>query len=457
MCSTEGPRFSMADINNDGHQDFYVGGSKGTPPTLFLGSNSGFKNSSSTTLDKSKNSEDMTSLFFDADNDGDQDLYVCSGGIEFSQFSVEYLDRLYFNDGKGNFELSLQKLPTTEGFHSTSTVKAADIDADGDLDLFVGERIIPLKYGTACSGYILENDGKGNFTDITNKSALALNGIGMITDAVFQDLDGDNDLDLIVIGEFMGVEILTNEDGVFTKQENTLSDLKGWWNTIQKADLDGDGDIDFVLGNHGLNSRFRASEERPITLYSKDFDQNGFIDPILTFRAENGKDYPYALRHNLIDQIKSLKRKFPDYDSFKDATINDMFTPENLSDANTLQANTLSSVILINEGNLYFKVQELPIEAQFSTIYSIVANDFDIDGDLDLVLGGNLYNVKPEVGRYDASHGLYFENQGNLNFKHIKNGKGLFVDGQIRDMKINNDKLIIARNSDSLAILNIRK
>ena len=236
-------------------------------------------------FEKNINSEDMASLFFDADNDGDLDLYVCSGGVEFSQYSTDFLDRLYLNDGKGNFDLSEQKLPTPGSLHSTSTVISSDIDNDGDLDLFVGERVVPLKYGIKCSGFILQNDGKGNFTDITETIAKDLKGIGMITDAIFQDLDEDGDDDLLIVGEFMGIEIFVNEQGAFTKKESTTSNLKGWWNTIHKTDLDNDGDLDFIVGNHGLNSRFKASSEKPITLFSKDFDMNGFTDPVLAFRA----------------------------------------------------------------------------------------------------------------------------------------------------------------------------
>jgi hypothetical protein len=454
MCSTEGPKMSMADVNGDGHNDLFIGGSKGTPASLYLGNGKGFKQSVTDAFEQNKDTEDAASLFFDADNDGDLDLYVCSGGVEFSQYSTAFLDHFYINDGKGNFTLSNQKLPNANSLNSTATVVASDIDGDGDLDLFVGERVIPLQYGQRCSGFILQNDGQGNFTDITKESAKELTNIGMITDALFQDLDQDGDEDLVVVGEFMGVELFINTNGIFTKMKNNpLSDLKGWWNVIYPSDLDGDGDIDFIVGNHGLNSRFKASAERPITLYSKDFDKNGFIDPILTFRAENGKDYPYALRHNLIDQIKGLKKRFPDYDSFKDASIKDIFSPTELDGANQLVANTLSTVVLINEGNLKFSVKPLPIEAQFSTIYAIITNDFDNDGDQDIVLGGNLYSVKPEVGRYDASYGVYLENLGKMEFKSYNNEKRFSVKGEIRDFAIDNHKLFIARNSDSLVVL----
>ena len=458
MCSTEGPKVSMGDLNNDGIQDMFIGGSKGNAPSILLGNkDNALVNTYSSNFDKNMNSEDAASLLFDADNDGDLDVYVCSGGVEFSQYSTDFMDRLYFNDGKGNLTLSDQKLPTKAVVHSTSTVISSDIDNDGDLDLFVGERIIPLKYGAPCSGFILQNDGKGNFTDVTQELAAELDGIGMITDALFTDLDEDGDEDLMVVGEFMGIEIFTNQEGKFLKKESETSNLKGWWNTIHKVDLDNDGDLDFIVGNHGENSRFKASKEQPITLFSKDFDKNGFIDPVMAFRGNDGKDYPYALRHNLIDQMKGLKKRFPDYESFKNAGIRDIFTEDELKEANLLQATTLSSVILINDGDFKFRVQVLPIAAQVSNVYAIATNDFDNDGDQDIVMGGNLYNVKPEVGRYDASYGVYLENLGDFNFKTHKDGNGFSVKGEVRDMIIHNDKLIVARNSDSLAIFKYKK
>lgn len=454
MTSTEGPKMSLADVNADGHQDLFIGGSKGNEPSLFMGGKNGFTLKKTTDFDKNKNSEDLASLFFDADGDGDQDLYVCSGGVEYSQYSTDFLDRLYFNDGAGNFTLSEQQLPIKGSFHSTSTAQASDIDGDGDLDLFVGERLVPLKYGTSCSGFLLQNDGKGNFTDITQNAGTDLKGIGMITDAKFEDLDGDGDEDLIIVGEFMGIEILLNEAGKFARMKNNaLTDLKGWWNTIEPSDLDADGDIDFIVGNHGLNSRFKANKEKPITLYSNDFDGNGFIDPILTFRREDKKDYPFALRHNLTEQIKSIAKKYPDYQSFKKAAIDDIFTDEQLLGANKLEANILTSVLLINNGDGTFMVKELPVEAQFSTIYTILAQDFDRDGDNDIVLGGNLYSVKPEVGRYDASYGVFLENLGDLKFVVPKDGKGFKVKGELRDMVLEDKKIIVSRNSDSLIFL----
>jgi hypothetical protein len=258
---------------------------------------------------------------------------------------------------------------------------------------------------------------------------------------------------LVVVGEFMGIQVFQNENGKFKlSQNNKLSDLKGWWNTIEQSDLDNDGDMDLIVGNHGLNSRFRASEKEPIKLFVNDYDGNGFLDPILTFTAENGKQYPYALRHNLVEQLKYLSKKFPDYESFKNATIEDIFTQEQLQKSLVLEANTLNSIVLINNGDFNFEVKAMPFEAEFSPVYAIATSDFDNDGDQDIILGGNLNGVKPEFGRYDASFGIYLENLGNANFKYHNKGKGFRVKGQIRDIKVLNNEIFVAKNNDSLEV-----
>ena len=455
MRSQEGPKMAFGDVNNDGEVDLFIGGAKGFASTLFLQKNKKFIKSNTNAFDRQKASEATESVFFDADNDGDLDLYVCSGSIEASKYSANYLDKLYLNDGKGNFTLSTQLLPTTEGFHSSSTVSVADVDNDGDLDLFVGERSIPNAYASPGSGFLLVNDGTGNFTESSSTLAPDFKDLGMITDAIFVDLNQDNFKDLVVVGEFMGIQVFENQNGKFSKSENNkLANLKGWWNTIEFADLDNDGDLDLVVGNHGLNSRFKASNEQPIKLYAKDFDRNSYVDPILGFTAENGKEYPYALRHNLVDQLKYLSKKYPDYESFKDATIQDIFSKEELEGSIQLEANTLSSIVVFNEGDFNFKVEELPFETQLTPIYAISISDFDNDGDLDVILGGNLFGVMPEFGRYDASFGNYLENIGNGKFKHFKTGKGLNIKGQIRDIKVVNNQVFISKNNDSLEVYN---
>ncbi len=453
MRSAEGPKMSVADVNNDGQNDIFIAGSKGNASKLYIQKNNKFNLDKTTVFEGNKNSEDTESVFFDADGDGDLDLYVCSGGVEFSKYSPEFLDKFYINDGNGKFTLSTQILPTQIGYHSSSTVSVADVDNDGDMDLFVGERTIPNAYGAAGSGYLLINDGKGNFTEKSNELAPEFKNLGMITDALFIDINRDKFKDLVVVGEFMGLQVFENKNGHFTlSKNNKLSNLKGWWNTIEQSDLDNDGDMDLIVGNHGLNSRFRASSKSPIKLYANDFDSNSFLDPILAFTDTNGKEFPYALRHNLVDQLKYLSKKYPDYEKFKSATIQDIFTKEQLDSSLVLEVNTLSSVILINEGNFNFKIKELPYEAQFSPIYAITTADFDNDGDQDILLGGNLNGVMPEFGRYDASYGNYLENLGNGNFKYQQTGKGIKINGQIRDIKIINRQVFITKNNDSLEV-----
>jgi len=455
MYSSLGPKASMADVDKDGYNDLFIGGSKGFSSVLLKGSAGKFIKQKTPAFEKNKNSEDLGSLFFDADNDGDLDLYVCSGGMEFSSYSKELSDRLYFNNGKGKFTISPQKLPTNKGNFSTGTVIASDIDNDGDLDLFIGERLKPDKYGMLCSGFILLNNGKGIFEDVTETYAPELKNIGMITDAIFNDFDKDGDDDLLVVGEFMGVKLFKNNNGSFQKlKDNPLENLKGWWNTIGQADLDNDGDMDIIIGNNGLNSRFKASVTNPISLYVKDFDLNGSIDPVYTFRGKDGKDYPYALRHNLIAQIKNLKKRFPDYMSFESADISKIFSKKELEGATKLVANRLQTTLLINQGNFKFDIAELPQEVQYSPVYAFEFQDFDKDGDTDIVFGGNLYKVKPEFGRYDASYGGYLENEGNMKFKFLNNDKSFLLKGEIRDMIVNKNELIVLRNNDSIAVFN---
>lgn len=456
MISTEGPRISKGDVNNDGKDDFFIGGAKNSPGAIFIQSSNGvFTKTNHKLFEEDKVSEDLGSLFFDADNDHDLDLYVCSGSNEFSTSSNGLSDRLYINDGMGGFTKSSQQLPTS-AFENTSTVTAADYDEDGDLDLFVGVRSHPFLYGLPMNGYILTNNGKGKFTNTSAEMAEGLNKIGLITDACWADIDGDKDVDLIVVGEYMPIKIFVNEGGKLVDRTDLADLLKtnGWWNRIKPADLDNDGDIDFVIANHGLNSRFKASADRPVTMFVNDFDKNGSVEQIIC-SFNGGTSYPIVLRHDLLAQIPTLKKKYLKYENFSDQTISDIFTQEEMEDVLKLDVFELGTGVIINDGNGKFIFERLPVEAQLSTMYAIEVLDFDDDGNLDILLGGNLYGVKPEVGRYDASYGIFMKGDGKGKFIPVSAKKsGISIDGEVRDftmLKSNGTNLLmVARNNDTI-------
>jgi hypothetical protein len=456
MRSTEGPKLDIGDVNNDGLMDFYIGGAKNSAGKLFLniGQNK-YKSSNADLFEKDKQSEDSQVVFFDVDNDGDLDLYVSSGGVEYSSSSYALFDRLYINDGFGEYARSSQLLPTSNP-ESTSVVIPNDFDKDGDIDLFVGIRLKPGSIGVPQNGYILENNGKGEYKDVTLELAPEMIELGMITDAKWSDFDNDDDYDLIIVGEWMGIKLFENDNSNFTEisKDVGLKNTSGWWNRIVSSDIDNDGDIDFIVGNHGLNSRFKASVEAPISCYVNDFDNNGSIEQIVCNYNE-GKSYPLVLRHDLIKQLPHLKKKYVYYTNYKGQAIEDIFTSEELKNSIVHEVTMLESILLINNGDASFKIKPLPKESQFAPIYAISASDFDKDGVIDLVLGGNLYNVKPEIGSYDASYGQFLKGTGNGDFTVYSMAEsGLFLDGEIRDFKIfshkQNDLLLVSKNNSTV-------
>ena len=456
MMSTPGHKSAIGDLNKDGIQDVIIGGSKGFRSEVLLGNQQGqYKHSKEFNFSEDLAAEVTAVALLDADGDGDLDIYLGNGGIEFSKFSSELADQLYLNNGDGIFSPSPNVLPTASSYFNTSVVSTGDFDQDGDTDLFVGERSITAAYGVPVNGHLLRNDGTGIFADQTAILAPGLNEIGMITDANFNDIDTDGDLDLVVIGEFMGIEIFLNDQGSFTKKASELQQEKGWWSALKIADVNQDGFPDLIVGNHGENSRFKASKEQPICLFVQDFDQNGALDPVMGFTATDGKVYPYNLRHNLIDQMKGLKKKFPDYNSFKNADLNTIFSEEALNLSTKATAVELKTSIYINDGNGGFTSIPLPKQVQMSPIFAIETGDFDLDGDIDIVLAGNLFRVKPEVGRYDASFGTFLENTGNDTigtpiFKVTPGNKGLKVTGEVRSIQKTNNTLLFVRNSDAI-------
>jgi hypothetical protein len=457
MCSTEGPNLALGDINNSGSNTLFLSGSLGNYIKSFQVEKNNLIKVEKEVLREKLDFENSAIHLFDIDNDNDLDLYLGSGSVELSKYSEKLYDKIYINEGNGNFKLSTQKLPDVDHKISTGTVSFDDIDQDGDIDIFVGERLKINNYGLPASGFLLINDGKGNFSNQTLKISPELIEIGMITDSEFSDIDKDGDKDLIVLGEYMGIEIFINDNGYFSKLKNDLSELKGWWNTVHIEDLNNDGLDDLIVGNHGLNSRFKATISNPIKLYHNDFDNNGFTEAIVCFTSQNGKEYPYSLRHDLIDQIKTLKKTFPNYNSFKNLDIKKIINEKTLSKSTLAEVNYLETSIFINEGNLKFRKIKIPKPVQFSPIYAIETFDFDYDGDMDIIMGGNLYNVKPEFGRYDASYGVYLENINGEKFNFYNNGRGFFVEGQIRDLKVLDDKVFVAKNNSDIEVFQIIK
>ncbi|MCX6302339.1 MAG: VCBS repeat-containing protein [Bacteroidia bacterium] len=456
MLSNEGPHIAVGDVNSDGLDDIYICGAKDSQGALFVQDGQGrFKKTNETLFASDRISEDTDCAFFDADGDGDKDLYVASGGNEFPESSSALVDRLYFNDGKGRFVKSGQILPAGK-YESTSCVQPADFDGDGDIDMFVGIRLRPFGYGLPANGYLLENDGHGNFLNETGKLAPGLTGIGMITDMTWADVDSDGDLDIVIVGDWMPVKIFINDHGIFTDQSEKfgLSNTEGWWHTIVAKDLNRDGNVDLILGNHGLNSRFKASEKKPVTMFINDFDLNGTIEQIIcTYNGD--KSYPLAMKDDLVKQIPSLKQKFMKFDDYKEATIEDIFPDEVLKRSIKLNARIMESCLMINTGKGSFQLTPLPVEAQFSPVYAIAAEDFDNDGNCDILIGGNQYRGKPETGIYDASYGLFLKGNSGGTWQSVSSlTSGFFTKGEIRDLEIMNINgspiIVVAKNNDNL-------
>ncbi len=459
MLSAEGPKVAKGDVNGDGLDDLFIGGAKDHPGSLFVQKPDGrFQLTNAALFENDKLSEDSGVLFFDADGDGDQDLYVASGGNEFVAGHLALIDRLYLNDGRGNYSKSPQSLPTSRA-ESTSCVAAADYDQDGDLDLFVGVRLRPELYGVPCNGYILQNDGKGKFSNVTPSVAPGLKETGMITTALWTDTDGDGDTDLVIAGDWMPVRVFENEGKSFTEVTDKagLNETKGWWNTLVAADVDGDGDVDLIGGNHGWNSRLRATPERPVTMHVNDFDQNGTVEQIICSYNED-RSYPLVLRHDLVMQLPGLKKKYLQYSSYKNQVLTDIFTPEQLQRCVVQEVNHLATTLFINDGKGGFAMKNLPIEAQFSPVCAILADDFNGDGHPDLLLGGNFFRAKPEMGRYDASYGTLLLGDGKNNFRATSSAvSGLKIVGEIRDLvelkSGKNNLIFVARNDDTALFL----
>ncbi len=458
--SQNGPFSDAQDVNGDGLEDIFIGGAADQSGLLYVQEKNGqFVKSVSQPWEADMASEDMGCLFVDVDGDKDFDLYIASGGNEVKAGNALLQDRLYINDGQGNFTKTKTALPTMA--QSTQCVKASDIDNDGDIDLFVGTRLIPGKYTFPATSYLLINDN-GSFKTAAVETAPALTNIGMVTEAVFTDIDQDNDDDLMLVGEWMEIKILTNNEGVFEEDSEKygLEDTRGIWWSITASDLDNDGDDDYVIGNLGKNNKFKASEEHPFKVYANDFDNNGTNDIVLAKFYKD--DYvPLRGRECTSQQMPYVAEKFEDYDSFASSKLIDILPEDKIEDAVVYEIKSFESIILINDNGKLIK-KALPNEAQVSPIKSTLVFDINKDGYQDIITVGNHYGVEVETQRYDAGYGAVLLGDGQNNFKFVSPLKsGFYVPHDSRDLtqlKGKHNNLIVVTNNDSeLSIFNAKR
>ena len=433
MLSQEGPASAIADIDGDGDDDVFVGGAKGMPAKIYTNNgNESFSTTNQTALDNDAAFEDTAACFFDADKDGDQDLMVGSGGNEKAD-QANYANRLYLNNGKGIFVKSTSVIPTTN--NNVAVITTYDFDNDGDTDVFVGSRSVPGVYGITPKHLLLENDGKGNFTNVIDKKAFKLNEAGMITDAVWEDIDSDGKKDLIVVGDWMAPQIFKNTGRRLAVFKSSLSSLSGFWNSVSCVDLNNDGKNDLVLGNKGTNTSYKATVSNPMKLFVNDFDNNGTIEQITTQTVDH-RDVTLHLKQELAKQIPSIKKKNLSYADFSKKYFQEIFDKEVIDNAIQRQVTFQESAVAMNIGNGNFEIKKLPKEVQFSSVNAICVMDVNHDGILDLVLGGNQFEFKPQFSRLDANFGsvLLGNNKGDFSWLPYSQS-GFFVKGEIKNIK----------------------
>ncbi len=447
VLSTEGPKIIKGDVNKDGKEDFILQGAKDSFDKLFINNGNRFIESKQSAFEQIKIPDRISGALFDADGDGDLDYLAGMGGNEYLDGFKAFVAIYYENDGKGNFKKLDTNIPQIGG--QIGCIKPFDFDNDGDLDIFAGGKAIPGAYGLNPRSFMLRNDGKGVWADITNENT---GPIGMVTDAVWSDVNNDKFADLIVVGEWLPITVFINQNGTFGKPL-TIPLSEGWWNTIEATDIDQDGDIDFLLGNWGRNIKLSASNDKPLNLYVNDFDENKRPDVILEwFTPEDEKPYPFASKSDLTAQLPFLKKTVLKYHDFAQKKVKDLFTSQQLDKAIKKKVTNFNSSILINEGGNLI-LEALQDEAQMSPIFAFETGDFDQDGKTDFYAGGNFYRLKPEMGRHDGIQGGYFRGLGKGKFQYFFPDKsGIDIKGEVRDAVQIDNKLIIARNNNSVLI-----
>ena len=442
--SSEGPKAAIGDVNNDGKEDMYICGAKGQAGQLYIQKGEGFVKSNQKIFTELADFEDTVAEFFDADKDGDLDLFVGSGGNEYDASSPLYQNRLYNNDGKGNFSINTRALPPSST--NISIAKAEDIDLDGDLDLFVGSRSVPQQFGVNPKSYIYQNDGTGYFTEITKTFAPELAEVGMIRDAVFADIDGDKRKELIVVGDWMTPTIFKLQGKQYKKATTKLNEYFGFWGSVNAVDIDNDKDLDLVLGNIGENFSLNSNAEQPLKLWINDFENNGILDKIMT-KTIDKRDIPVFLKKDIASQFPFLKTENLKHIDYANKSIQELFSAKALAAAKVQQVNYRKSIVAVNDGKGNFSITELPQPVQFSCVNAILSTDINQDGLQDLILGGNFTHFVPQLGMIDACRGTVLMNKGKGNFEYIPNKKsGYTLDGevkQIASIRINNKTYFI--------------
>jgi hypothetical protein len=459
--STQGPAMAVGDVNGDGLEDLYLGGAAGQLKQLFIQQTNGkFVESKQADFSMDVTTENTDAVFFDADGDKDLDLFVVTGSNEFLENAAELHDLLYINDGKGNLKRDT-RFPSI--YENGSCVTASDFDKDGDIDLFVGSRMISGKFGLNPSSNLYINDGTGAFKNQSKRYFPDIVNLGMVTDAVWSDIDKDGFEDLIVTQDWGTIKVFKNIRGNILETGTDIPHSEGMWNTIKPIDIDQDGDIDFVFGNIGENFKIKATVENPAYLYVNDFDRDGITEQIITCITEDGKTYPMVLKGEIQRALPTIKQKFVKYTDYANKTIDELFNEEQMKGVTKKMIVTTSSVLMINDGKGNFTIENLPTEVQFSSIEAIESGDFDMDGITDLLLTGNFFDVLPEWGRFDTNYGLFLKGKGKGKFTVLKSkDSGFRTIGQVRKMQKvktskNQEIIVLAKNNDNVQVFSFKK
>lgn len=451
--TNEGPTLAISDINNDGFEDIFMGGSKAQASKLFIQNAAGaFISVQDDLFEIDKQNEDVASVFFDANNDGFVDLLVASGGNEYER-GKQISPRLYLNKNGVFYKDAVQ---FQNIFTNASSVTAVDFDKDGDLDVCITSNLVPRKFGKTPTQYLFENTGNGKFKDVTDSKSIDFKNIGNVNEAVWIDLNNNGFLDLIAVGHWMPITVFLNDGKKLTKlSNNSLTKTNGWWNCIAAEDFDNDGDIDLLAGNWGLNTRLKASKSEPLKLYNADFDINGTLDPIITYFYK-GVETPFASKDEITKQLPGLNKKFLSYKDFAKASIEELFSRERLDASEKKEIHELASCYFENDGKNNFNIKKLPFMAQISSINAIYASDFNNDGFLDVLIAGNNYEISTQLGRLDASHGLILLND-KKGFFNAAPQQNFDIPGPARDIKkvtvLGKEYYIISINNDQPIIL----